>query len=100
VKTLDSGHTVGTTPELRSLAEKGRTVKSAWGDFPVTYAPRSKNDPKPWVSHGGDDYGFRYNARECYAEAAPVLTPEGEPTLEEYAMASRFIQSLIPGVRR
>lgn len=128
MKKLNSGHYVGTTPELRKLATAGHEVKTAFGDFTVQYSPRSVNDPKPWVSHGGDEGGYRYNARECYAEGEPsagavhcgckktwkdraVMADHGhrlsycdgsstEPTTAEYAQASRIIQGYFRGNRR
>ena len=88
MKVLDSGNTVGNTSELKKLSDRGRTIKSAFCDFVVEHHPRSKNDPKPWVSHSGD--GFRYSSLECYAERSP------EPTVEQYAMAARAIERMIP----
>ena len=127
MKKLNSGHYVGSTPDLRKLSTGGHEVKSAFGDFTVKYAPRNAHDPKPWVSHGGDEGGFRYNARECYAVAEPQdetvececgrtwVTSDAmryhghgdmycgpkpsEPTADQYAQASRAIQSLIPNGR-
>lgn len=93
MKQTSSGAYVGSTPELLRLMEEGHTVKSAMCDFPLEYRPRSKHDPLPWRSHGSEN-GFRYSSREAYAE------PKPEPTLEDYAQASRIIQSLIPGVNR
>ena len=94
MKVLDSGAIVGTTPELRRLADTGHVIKSAWNDFELLYLPRTPHDPKPWVTHGSPD-GFRFNARECYAEAKPEPASD-EPTLEDYAQAGRIVQSLIP----
>lgn len=74
---LDSGNVVGSTPEMKKLADEGRTIRTAFCDFEVAYLPRSTYDPKPWVSHGGDEHGFRYSSRECYAEKAPQ--PERRP---------------------
>jgi len=126
MKVLDSGHIVGSTPELRRLSVAGHEIKTAFGEFTVKYSPRNAHDPKPWVSHGGDEHGFRYNARECYADRelkdesvececgkpwpnADAMRHHGhgdmycgekpEPTLEEYAQAARAIQSLIPNGR-
>ena len=92
MKILNSGHAVGTTPELKALVADGWTVRTAWCDFEVHHRPRNDYDPQPWVSHDGE--GFRYNARELYAERPPA---DAEPTPEEYTLASRLIQSMIPG---
>lgn len=127
MKKLNSGHYVGSTPDLRTLSTAGHEIKSAFCDFTVRYDPRNAHDPKPWVSHDGGKNGYRYNARECYAEGEPLdetvececgqawvtadamrhhghgdmyCGPKPEPTLDEYAQASRIITSLMPGVRR
>ncbi len=96
LKILNSGHAVGTTPELKALAADGWTIKTAWCDFEVEHRPRNSYDPQPWRSHNSDK-GFRYNARELYAERPPA---DAEPTLEEYALASRLITGLMPGANR
>lgn len=94
MKILSSGNAVGTTPELKALAADGWTIRTAWCDFEVQHRPRNDYDPQPWLSHGGDENGYRYNARELYAERPPA---DAEPTLEEYALVSRFVQNMMPG---
>lgn len=68
MKKLNSGHAVGNTKDLKRLADKGWEIMSVFCDWPVMYLPRSKNDPSPWISHGGHEYGFRYRASLCYAK--------------------------------
>lgn len=60
---------------------------------PVAHDPRVKGDPYPW-----ERWGMRYRSSEL-ALVKVQHDEANEPTLEEYAQASRAIQGLIPNGR-
>ncbi|MCX4744021.1 hypothetical protein OG455_00580 [Kitasatospora sp. NBC_01287] len=72
IKTLESGVRVGNTRGLMQSQRDGWTLMGGPYQY-VTYAPRAKNDPRPWT-----DGTFRYRALDCWAVAptAPQIPAE------------------------
>lgn len=54
------------TPWSKALKEamrRGEVIRESANDQVVTYSPRFRFDPDPWVSA----IGLRYNGTECFA---------------------------------
>jgi len=61
------------TRELRRAQEQGAKIVCSMVPFEgteVTYSPRAKGDPQPWVPEQNGhmpDVEYRYSGRECHA---------------------------------
>ena len=72
-----TGRSTAYTAELRkALAEGARIVVSVqpYRGREVDYMPRRPGDPQPWLLRVGPGDFYRYNGRECHAQA-----PDGTP---------------------
>lgn len=61
------------TRDLRTLAGKGWVVVASLlpaDGQPVTYTPRSKSDPQPWMYMDLHGCTWRYSGRECHTVRA------------------------------
>lgn len=68
IKELENGTREGNTRGLLACYRAGWTLMGGPYHY-VTYAPRAKNDPRPWT-----DGTFRYRALDCWA-VPPVTSP-------------------------
>ena len=75
-----------TTPQLRDLAHEGRNVFPVFGRsvdmITLSYSPRTKFDPKPWV-WGDHRDGFRYSAWEL--TVSPLTARPGDLIEQRHA---------------
>lgn len=77
------------TRELRRAQEQGAKIVCSMAPYegkPVTYSPREKGDPKPWIFRNPEenDWGYRYSGRECHA-VVTVKTAHQNPASGETA---------------